>query len=98
MRFAYYKEQSPAACVKLQLDARVLEHKIGAILKNDSIFAGPGCVTQLGLNPGCVTRHSLAIKLEDRSSIPGAGNNNVLVTRSFCYYLMVSERLRVWFD
>jgi len=29
---------------------------------------------------GCVTRRSLAT-LEDQSSIPGAGNNNVLVTR-----------------
>jgi len=37
-------------------------------------------VTQPGCGPGCVTRRSLAM-LEDRSSIPGAGNNNVLVTR-----------------
>jgi len=34
-----------------------------------------------GRGPGCVTRRLLAT-LEDRSSIPGAGNNNVLVTRS----------------
>jgi len=33
------------------------------------------------LGPGCVTKRSLAT-LEDQSSIPGAGNNNVLVTRS----------------
>jgi len=32
-------------------------------------------------SPGCVARRSLAT-LEDRNSIPGAGNNNVFVTKS----------------
>jgi len=42
-----------------------------------------------GRGPGCVTKRSLAM-LEDRSLIPGAGNNNVLVTRSDYPTLMSS--------
>jgi len=33
----------------------------------------------LGRDPGCVTRRSFST-IEDRSSIPGAGQNNVLHT------------------
>jgi len=42
-----------------------------------------------GQCPGCVTRRSIAT-LEDRSWIPGAGNNNVLVTRSDWHTLLSS--------
>jgi len=52
----------------------------------------------LGEGPDCVERRSLAT-LEDRSSVPGAGNNNVLVTKSdwptlvssVCYASLVSD-------
>jgi len=54
----------------------------------------PGCVKR---GPGCVARRSL-VTLEDQSSIPCAGNNIVLVTKSdwptlvgsVCYASLVS--------